>query len=171
LAVSDARFLADLAALEIDANELRPAKANLQRIFTDFIKDRLSYSQILLLGADGEELARVERTGDGLKVADDGELIDRKDRDYFQGGLHTGFGVYVSGFEDSPEDGGEEASPQSLLHIAGAVEAGGGAHRLGGSHLSGEPAAEEPEEFLLHVVGEPTRPAAGQAFPRAGRGG
>ncbi|MGE4555725.1 MAG: response regulator [Desulfovibrionaceae bacterium] len=125
LVVSDVRFLADLAQLEVDNDGPLVATAELRRIFTDFIKDRLSYPQVCWLGADGRELVRVERVGDAVKAADESSLANRKDSAYFERSLHVGSGVYLSRFDDSPENGGEKTQRQLVLHAAGAVNAEG----------------------------------------------
>ncbi|MFW5837881.1 MAG: hypothetical protein ACOCVM_07710, partial [Desulfovibrionaceae bacterium] len=118
LALSDARFLAALASLELTRNARGEALEELGLLFRDFARGRAVYAQVRLLGPSGRELVRVDRREEGAAIVPPDQLQDKSGRPYFVRGMEADPAVYVSRFDLNVERGVLDRPFKPMLRLS-----------------------------------------------------
>lgn len=142
--VEDVRLLANSPAARDVVAGAPAADARLEALFTAYARARRGVFQVRLLGPDGRERVRVERTSAGVAPAR--TLQSKAGRYYFQAARDLAAGeVYVSRLDLNVEHGRVERPPRPAIRFATALRDASGA-------LAGVVIINREGEWLLDAV-------------------
>ncbi len=128
-----------------------PARAEIQREFSNFLRYKPNYQQIRLVDRSGLEAIRAERTAGQIRVSADDELQDKSDRYYVrESRALSGEQVFVSEFDLNQEHGAIERPLNPVIRFVAAVADEGGVNEnLLVINYRGSPLLQELQNLTL----------------------
>jgi len=124
--ISDARFLAAYGDAFFSGTT-GPDIGALETVFKDFAQSKTTYSQVRLLGPEGNELVRVNRRGDQVELVGEADLQNKSERYYFGAAQALRPGeTYVSPLDLNVENGQVVEPWEPTLRVASPIYIAGG---------------------------------------------